>query len=67
VRRYRVWAGSPEGTPEDPTRCIAEVADGGRSPLFHQCGRLRVRATMMCSQHLRQRDDGKHVYIPRDQ
>lgn len=38
-RRYHVWAGFPNGHAFDPKRCAEEVAMGGRSPLFHQCGR----------------------------
>jgi len=38
ARRYNTWAGNPDGSAFVPTRCAAEVADGGRSVLFHQCG-----------------------------
>ena len=26
-RMYNQWGGNPQGTPEDPERCIAEVLD----------------------------------------
>lgn len=35
--RYRLWAGEPNGRSYDPRHCAAEVHDGGRSCLFHQC------------------------------
>lgn len=37
--RYRVWGGSPKGTPFDPTCCAYNVHDEGRSCLSHQCNR----------------------------
>lgn len=37
--RYRVWAGSPNGSPYRPTLCAYEVPEGGRSLLFRQCGK----------------------------
>ncbi len=39
--RYNIWAGEPKGTAYNPTKCAAEVPDGGRSPLSHQCNRKR--------------------------
>jgi hypothetical protein len=39
--RYRQWAGEPKGTTYDTTKCAADVPDGGRSPLSHQCNRKR--------------------------
>lgn len=61
--RYRTWAGSPNGTPEDPTRCIASVADGGRSVLFHQCRRLRRCGPngWLCMQHEKMYNDGDNL------
>ena len=52
-RRYRRWAGNPNGTPEDPLRCIENVADGGRSVLSHQCDRRRGHGPNgeYCRQH----------------
>lgn len=54
LRRYRTWAGSPKGTKEDVTRCVATVADGGRSPLSHQCRRKRGHGKdgLFCKQHV---------------
>jgi hypothetical protein len=52
-RRYRCWAGSPKGTPEDKSRCVESVHDEGRSPLSHQCGRKRGHGPegLYCKQH----------------
>ena len=52
-RVYRQWSGSPKGTPEDPKRCIEEVADGGMSPLAHQCYKKRGHGPggLYCVQH----------------
>lgn len=68
-RRYRVWAGSPKGSPEDPKRCIAAVADGGRSCLFHQCSNKRGKGPEgnYCGLHAKQLAAGKHVYVPDDE
>jgi hypothetical protein len=35
--RYRVWGGSPKGSPYNPKKCAMEVHDASRSCLFHQC------------------------------
>lgn len=37
AHRYRCWAGSGNGSRFRPENCAAEVPDGGRSVLFHQC------------------------------
>jgi len=66
-RRYNKWAGNPKGTVEDPTRCIAEVAVGGRSMIYHQCERKRKSAFDFCGIHERQRLSGKRVYVPEEQ
>jgi len=52
-KRYRQWGGNPKGNKEDPDSCVAEVADGGRSVLFHQCRRKRGHGTdgKYCKQH----------------
>lgn len=52
-RRYRCWAGSPNGSLEDPRNCICEVPDGGRSCLFRQCQRRRGHGLdgLYCKQH----------------
>ena len=51
--RYRVWAGKPNGYPYDPARCAADVADGDRSCLFHQCIRKPGHGPddLYCKQH----------------
>ena len=50
---YRVWGGNPTGNPHDPTRCAAQVADSGRSCLFHQCIRKPGHGPddLYCKQH----------------
>jgi hypothetical protein len=52
-RSYAVWSGSPKGTPEDITRCVESVYDGGRSMIPHQCYRKRGFGTdgLYCKQH----------------
>jgi adenylyl- and sulfurtransferase ThiI len=54
-RRYRQWSGNPVGTAEDTTRCVVSVADGGRSPLAHQCYRKRGCGPdgLYCMQHFK--------------
>ena len=53
---------NPEGTPEDPTRCVVEVTgfDG-----FHgyQCSRRRTVGEL-CRQHATMKRDGKPLRIP---
>lgn len=68
MRRYNVWAGNPKGTLEDRARCIAQVAEGGRSPLFYQCGRKRGHGPdgLYCRQHGRMVEEGRHVHVPKD-
>lgn len=53
VRRYGRWAGNPAGIRENPTKCRRQVAEGGRSVLFHQCSRKRGFGTdgLYCKQH----------------
>jgi len=52
TRIYDSWAGNPKGTPEDPTRCIAEVRDftGWH---YLQCSRKRGYGPngLFCKQH----------------
>jgi len=62
MRTYRQWAGEPRGVPEDPKRCAADVADGGRSCLSHQCLNPR-KYGLLCGVHKRQQDNGRHVWI----
>lgn len=53
-RRYGVWAGDPEGQPEDKTRCIKEVwPDGSWIPHPRQCRRNRGHGKngLYCKQH----------------
>jgi hypothetical protein len=53
AKRFRRWAGEPKGTPFSEGDCAAEVPDGGRSPLFHQCRRSAVTGPggLYCKQH----------------
>jgi hypothetical protein len=41
LRRYGCWNGCPNGTPEDPTRCIEEVYPRGGGWIPYQCSRKR--------------------------
>ena len=51
TRRYGKWAGCPQGTAEDATRCIESVYGGFCVP--HQCTRKRGHGKdgMFCKQH----------------
>ena len=53
MRIYRQWAGNPKGTPEDNSRCVESVPDGGRSCLFHQCSFRRGHGPdgLYCKKH----------------
>jgi hypothetical protein len=66
MRVYRQWAGSPSGHREVAANCIAEVPDGGRSVLFHQCNRRRGHGPdgSLCKQHASILSRGCHVSIP---
>lgn len=68
MRRYGAWSGCPKGTPEDKTLCVAEVAYGGRSCLFHQCNKKRGKGVRgdLCGTHARIEAQGGHVSIPDD-
>lgn len=61
TRVYGSWAGKPEGFPEDPERCVAEVwheiVFG-----FRQCGRFRGHGPdgLYCKQHGKM-EDSKNV------
>lgn len=50
LRRYNVWAGNPNGVPEDVTRCIREI--GGLAHQY-QCMRKRGHGPdgLYCKQH----------------
>jgi hypothetical protein len=69
VRIYRRWAGNEKGTREDITRCIASVADTGRSCLFHQCARSRGKGPdgLYCGIHARKIASGVYVSVPDDE
>lgn len=49
-RRYGVWAGNPEGWPENTERCIEEVWHAFQS---YQCERKRGKGPegLYCAQH----------------
>jgi hypothetical protein len=53
LRRYRVWAGNPDGRKEDVSRCVCSVSEGGRSVLSSQCMRKRGHGPdgLYCKQH----------------
>lgn len=66
MRRYGKWAGEPKGREEDPNNCIVEVAEGGRSVLFHQCYRSRGcgQNGAFCFQHAKKIATGWEPWIP---
>lgn len=65
MRRYGTWAGHPEGTAEDNTRCIIEVQD---SFVFYQCRRKRGHGEggSFCKQHAKLSPNAQQLRIPRD-
>jgi hypothetical protein len=66
MRRYGAWGGAPKGYPENPERCIVEVPEGGRSPLFYQCRRNRGKGPNgeYCGIHAAKLAKGKPVSVP---
>lgn len=53
-RRYGVWAGNKNGTPEDPARCIVELVKYNNGwPSYSQCRRKRGHGQdgLYCAQH----------------
>ena len=65
MRRYNFWAGNPNGTKEDLTRCIAEVWDG--RGLFYQCSNNRGKGpdSLYCGTHAARIAKGKSVDVGR--
>lgn len=59
--RYRTWAGSPKGTPYNPSTCAMDVPDTGRSVLSHQCLRKPGYGPdgLYCKQHAKWFDAAK--------
>ncbi len=59
-RRYGMWAGCPNGVPEDITRCIAEIPS---PPSWQhvQCSRKRGHGPggLFCKQHALKADERK--------
>ncbi len=68
MRRYGEWAGSPKGSPEDKLRCVAEIAEGGRSIHFQQCSKRRGHGPdgLFCGLHAKRLAMGKYVDVPDD-
>lgn len=69
MRRYNRWGGNQKGSLEDPTRCIVEVAERGRSCLFYQCRHKRGKgeapyAGLLCGIHAYRQRNGWHLDIP---
>ena len=58
-RRFGAWAGDPDGSPEDPTRCVEEVWQ--QIGPFYQCLRKRGYGERgeYCKQHAK-----KHLATP---
>ena len=57
-RRYGCWNGCPNGTPEDPTRCIEEVWPTYSSWIPYQCNRRRGHGSdgLYCKQHAKKHE-----------
>lgn len=53
LRRFGVWAGEPEGRPEDVKRCIANVFPADGRGIHYQCHRSRGHGPdgEWCKQH----------------
>lgn len=68
MRRYCPWAGNEKGTPENKTKCIADVQDGGRSVMSHQCRRRRGFGPdgLYCRFHAARLSKGRYVDVPPD-
>jgi len=67
-QRYRQWAGSPEGTLEDPTRCIQEVWEQSRMIHAYQCLRKRGFGPdgLYCRQHAKKHSVQVINVLPND-
>ena len=61
-RIYGEWAGRPEGYPEDPECCIAEV---GYQMRFMQCANDRGKGprNLFCGTHARMIANGKMPFL----
>ena len=62
-RRYGCWAGNPNGTAEDVTRCVEDVPSTiACGMVFRQCGRERGHGPdgLYCKQHAK-RADRRHA------
>lgn len=73
MKRYRRWAGSPNGVGERFEYCQVSVADGGRSCLSHQCYNKRKTTRVLkqgevhlCGVHARMVDRGGHIWVPEE-
>lgn len=69
MRRYNRWAGNPEGTEEDITRCIVEVFDTRPPASNYQCQRKRGFGVggLYCKQHAKMLEKGISLYIPKEE
>ena len=65
MRRYGKWAGNPQGEPEDPELCVAEVPN---YPAWapRQCSRKRGHGPegLYCRQHGQRKERGQAVWEP---
>lgn len=68
MRWYGQRASNPKGTPEDSTRCLAEVWSGPRGMTSAQCGRKRGHGYegWLCKQHAHAVANDGRVTIPPD-
>ena len=57
-RRFGEWAGNPNGTPEDITRCIEEVWPQSHGWIPYQCHRKRGYGPggLYCKQHAKKQE-----------
>jgi hypothetical protein len=60
-RRYSCRAIRPDGTPEDPTRCIEEVWPTDGLWISYQCSRKRGHGPdgLYCKQHAKKHEAAK--------
>jgi hypothetical protein len=66
LRRYGEHAGSPNGHPEDLTRCVVAIFEDFT---YRQCRRKRGYGPngLFCKQHANKVEAEQKVYIPKDE
>lgn len=68
MRKYGVWIGCREGTPENVSQCVVEVWDNTFKHFF-QCrhGRGHGEGGVLCRQHAKLQEAGRKLSIPDDE